>query len=63
VLVQAVVARDDGPRGIVFRFNSMADWDRPRLESIIAKTPEIRVLSGDQTVAPVVVSRLTKREA
>ena len=62
VLVQAFLARDEGPRGTVFRFNSMADWDRPRLENIIANVPEIHQLSGDQTGAPVAVSRLRRQK-
>jgi len=62
VLVQAVVARDDGPHGTVFHFKSMADWDRPRLEYIVATTPQIHALSGDQTAEAVVVSRVKKRE-
>jgi hypothetical protein len=61
VLVQAVVARDDGPLGTVFRFESMANWDRPRLEKIIETTVKILSLSSDEAGAPVVVSRLTKR--
>jgi hypothetical protein len=52
VLVQAVVARDDGPRGTVFRFKSMAAWDRPRIEAIIATTPEIQCLSGAEVDPP-----------
>jgi hypothetical protein len=51
VLVQAVASRDDGPLGTVFRFESIAPGDRKRLESIIAKGPEIRWLSdGEQVV-------------
>jgi len=60
VLVQAVVSRDDGPLGTVFRFKSMMRGDYPRLEAIIAKKPEIRWL-GDgedgEEYEPVVVSR------
>jgi hypothetical protein len=52
VLVQAVVARDDGPRGIVFRFKSMAAWDRPRIEALIAAMPEIRCLSSAELDPP-----------
>ncbi len=51
VLVQAVASRDDGPLGTVFRFESIPPGDRKRLESIIAKGPEIRWLSdGEQVV-------------
>ena len=48
VLVQAVVSRDDGPLGTVFRFKSMAPGDHPRLEAIIARKPEIRWLSNGE---------------
>jgi hypothetical protein len=57
VLVQAVVSRDDGPLGTVFRFESMARGDRPRLEAIIARKPEIRWLANGEEDKPVVVSR------
>ena len=62
VLVQAVVSRDDGPRGTVFHFESMAEWDRPRLEAIIEMAPKIHSLSGDESGAPIVVSHLTRRK-
>jgi hypothetical protein len=59
VLVQAVVSRDDGPLGTIFRFKSMAPGDHPRLEAIIARKPEIRWLeNGEDSVGePVVLSR------
>jgi hypothetical protein len=54
VLGQAVVARDDGPLGTVFHFESIAGGDQERLESIIAKGPEICWLAdaadGEQVV-------------
>ncbi len=53
VLVQAVVSRDDGALGTVFRFESIAPGERKRLESIVAKGPEIRWLSDGE---PVVVA-------
>ena len=56
VLVQAVVSRDDGPLGTVFRFESIAAGDRKRLESIIAKGPEIRWLSDGEDGEQVVVA-------
>jgi hypothetical protein len=60
VLVQAVVSRDDGDLGTVFRFKSMPRGDYPRLEAIIARKPEIRWL-GDgedgEEYERVVVSR------
>ena len=58
VLVKAVVARDDGALGTVFHFTDMPDWERPRLEQIIAAAPEIQALSGDDAGEPVVVSRV-----
>jgi hypothetical protein len=61
VLVQAVVSRDDGPLGTVFRFESMARGDGPRLESIIAGKPEIRWLSNGEEDEPVVVLRTRVR--
>jgi hypothetical protein len=60
VLVQAVVSRDDGDLGTVFRFKSMVRGDYPRLEAIIAKKPEIRWLADGEDgeeYQPVVVSR------
>ena len=60
VLVQAVVSRDDGPLGTVFRFKSMARGDYPRLEAIIARKPEIRWLADGENgeeYERVVVSR------
>ena len=62
VLVQAVVSRDDGPLGTVFHFESMAEWDRPRLQAIIEMAPKIHALSGDESGAPIVVSHLTRRK-
>jgi hypothetical protein len=59
VLVQAVVARDDGQLGTVFHFTGMADWERPRLEEIIARAPEIQSLSDGDAGEPVVVSRVS----
>ncbi|MBW1687980.1 MAG: PilZ domain-containing protein [Deltaproteobacteria bacterium] len=56
VLVQAVVARDDGPFGTVFHFESIAGGDRKRLESIIAKGPEIRWLADGEDGEQVVVA-------
>ena len=59
VLVQAVVSRDDGPFGTVFRFESVAGGDRKRLESIVARGAEIRWLSdgeNGQDGEPVVVA-------
>jgi hypothetical protein len=41
VLVQAVVARDDGPGGTVFQFKGMAPGERTRLEHIIATATEL----------------------
>jgi hypothetical protein len=61
VLVQAVVSRDDGPLGTVFRFESLASGDGPRLESIISRKPEIRWLSNGEEDEPVVVSRTRVR--
>jgi hypothetical protein len=57
VLVQAVVSRDDGSLGTVFRFKSMARGDGPLLEAIIAGKPEIHWLSNGDEDEPVVVSR------
>jgi hypothetical protein len=59
VLVQAVVARDDGQRGTVFHFTGMADWERPRLEEIIAAAPEIQALGDGEAGERVVVSRIS----
>jgi hypothetical protein len=56
VLVQAVVSRDDGPLGTVFRFESIAGGDRKRLESIVAKGPEIRWLSDGEDGEQVVIA-------
>lgn len=62
VLVQAVVSRDDGPLGTVFRFESIAPGDRKRLESIVAKGPEIRWLSdGERVVVAHSRARLPRR--
>ncbi len=44
--MQAVVARDDGPLGTVFRFTGMQDWGRSRLEAIVASAHEIQSLAG-----------------
>jgi hypothetical protein len=63
VLVQAVVSRDDGPLGTAFHFNDMASGDRPRLQAIIEGTPKIRLLSGVETDASVVMARLRERGA
>jgi hypothetical protein len=61
VLVQAVVSRDDGPLGTVFRFESMAPGDAPRLQAIIAGKPEIRWLSNGEADEQVVMSRIRLR--
>jgi len=63
VLVQAVVARDDGQLGTVFHFTGMADWERPRLEEIIAAAPEIQALADGEAGEPVVVSRVSDPSA
>lgn len=57
VLVQAVVSRDDGPLGTIFRFGSIPPGERKRLESIIAKGPEIRWLAGDEENQQIIVAR------
>jgi hypothetical protein len=57
VLVQAVVSRDDGPLGTVFRFESIAPGERKRLKSIIARGPEIRWLPDGEEGGQVVVAR------
>ena len=59
ILVRAVVARDDGPRGTVFRFDPLPPGERARLARIIAAAPEIRSLAEGEDGAPVVVSRGT----
>jgi hypothetical protein len=56
VLVQAVVARDDGPLGTVFHFEPIAGGERKRLESIIAKGPEICCLADGEDGEQVVVA-------
>jgi hypothetical protein len=61
VLVQAVVSRDDGPLGTVFRFESIARGDRKRLESIVAKGTEIRWLSDGEDGERVVVAHTRPR--
>jgi hypothetical protein len=57
VLVQAVVSRDDGALGTVFRFESIAPGERKRLESIVAKGPEIRWLPDGEEGQQVVVAQ------
>ena len=59
ILVRAVVARDDGPRGTVFRFEPLPAGERARLAGIIAGAPEIRSLAGGEEDARVVISRGT----
>ena len=61
--MQAVVARDDGELGTVFHFSGMADWERPRLEKIIAAAPEIQALGDGDAGKPVVVSRVSDPSA
>jgi len=57
VLVQAVVSRDDGPLGTIFRFESIAPGERKRLQSIIAKGPEIRWLAEGEENQQVVIAQ------
>jgi hypothetical protein len=61
VLVQAVVSRDDGPLGTVFRFESIAPGERKRLASIVAKGPEICWLSDGEDGEQVVVAHTRAR--
>ena len=56
VLVQAVVARDDGPLGTVFHFESIAAGEQKRLEAIISRGPEIRWLADGEDGEQVVVA-------
>jgi len=62
VLVEAVVARDDGALGTIFHFERMANADRRRLAAIVEKAPKIRSLSGDESGESVVVSSLSRRK-
>jgi hypothetical protein len=57
VLVQAVVSRDDGPLGTVFRFDSMAPGDHKRLQAIISRGPEIRWLADGEEGEQVVLAQ------
>ena len=61
VLLKAVVARDDGELGTIFRFTEMPEWERPRLESIVNAGAEIRSLSEDAAADRVVVARTPER--
>jgi hypothetical protein len=61
VLVRAIVSRDDGALGTVFRFEGMEAGDRSRLESIIAKGSEIQRLSDGEAGEQVVVARTRVR--
>jgi hypothetical protein len=61
VLVQAVVSRDDGTLGTVFRFEGMESGGRSRLEAIIARGPEIRRLSDGEADEQVVVAHTRVR--
>jgi hypothetical protein len=61
VLVQAVVARDDGPRGTVFHFEDMAPGERSRLEGIIAKATELGSPANDQGDEPFIVAEVRER--
>ena len=63
VLVQAVVARDDGPGGTVFHFEDMPPGDRTRLEGIIAKATELGSLANDQADESVIVAAVRERES
>jgi len=60
VLVQAVVARDDGPAGTIFHFASIPSGERTRLEQIVARAPEIRSLEEDQADAPITIAEVRK---
>jgi hypothetical protein len=61
VLVQAVVSRDDGPLGTVFRFESMERGGAQLLEKIIRGKSEIRWLSNGEADERVVISRTRVR--
>jgi hypothetical protein len=58
VLVKAIVARDDGELGTVFRFTGMPDWERPRLEDIVGSISKIQSLAEGEPVDTVVVTGL-----
>jgi hypothetical protein len=63
VLVQAVVARDDGPGGTVFHFEDMAPGERTRLEDMIAKATELGSLANDQADESVIIAAVRERES
>jgi len=63
VLVRAVVARDDGPRGTVFHFEDMAPGERARLEDIIAKATELGSTANDQADEPFIVAEERERDS
>jgi hypothetical protein len=58
VLVSAVVARDDGLQGTVFRFEPINAADLPQLERIIDSAREVHALQDDR---PVVVAEVRPR--
>jgi hypothetical protein len=52
LILGAVVDRDDGPNGVVLRFDSLDEEARPRLESLIHAFPTVESLGppGDEAI-------------
>lgn len=61
VVVDAVVQRDDGDRGLVLRFDGDEEPVARALESVIAHLPVIAGTGGDESGSAVIVSEIIER--
>ena len=61
LLVEALVVRNDGPRGVALHFEWMEPSAPQRLEDLIAGLPSIEALQYDKT-QPIVLSEIVDRD-